>query len=308
MASTAIPRSPPLPSLVQAGIVALLALLAVLAWAITSRQMAGMDAGPGTDLGSLGFFLGVWVVMMAAMMFPSVGPTVLVHARIQSGRRARGETVTGASLLFLTGYLLAWAAAGVLAYAIFRLARAATGDLFSWHRAGPYLAGAILLGAAVYQLTPLKDVCLRHCRSPLMFLLEHWRAGRLGSLWMGIAHGGWCVGCCWALMAALFALGVMSLGWMAFVGALIAVEKLLPWKALANRGIAVVLVVLGLTVAFTPASVPGLTLPGSPQAMRAMEAMGMESMETDASQGNGSVHGAAGPVGEGEAMDGMAAP
>jgi predicted metal-binding membrane protein len=308
MASTAIPRSPPLPSLVQLGIVGLLALLAALAWALTSQQMAGMDAGPGSDLGSLGFFIGVWVVMMAAMMFPSVGPTVLMHARIQSGRQARGEALAGATLLFLAGYLLAWAAAGVLAYAIFRLARAASGDLFSWHRAGPYLAGAIVVGAAVYQLTPLKDVCLRHCRSPLMFLLEHWRAGRLGSLWMGIAHGGWCVGCCWALMAALFALGVMSLGWMAFVGVLIAVEKLLPWKALASYGIAVVLLVLGLTVAFAPASVPGLTLPGSPKAMRAMEAMGMDSMEADASRGTGSMRGGEGSSPEGEAMDGMAAP
>ena len=107
-----------------------------------------------------------------------------------------------------------------------------------------------------------------------MFLMPHWRPGRLGGLRMGVVHGGWCVGCCWALMAALFALGVMSLGWMAFIAALIAVEKLLPWKALANRGIAVLLVVLGLGVAFTPASVPGLTLPGSPKAMRAMQRHG----------------------------------
>jgi hypothetical protein len=90
---------------------------------------------------------------------------------------------------------------------------------------------------------------------------------------MGVIHGGWCVGCCWALMAALFALGVMSLGWMAFIAALIATEKLLPWKAIANRGIAVLLAVLGLTVAFTPASVPGLTLPGSPEAIEAMQSM-----------------------------------
>ena len=152
--------------------------------------------------------------------------------------------------------------------------RAATGDAFSWDNAGPYLAGGIICAAAVYQLTPLKDVCLRHCRSPLMFLMTRWRPGRLGALRMGITHGGWCVGCCWALMAALFALGVMSLGWMAFIAALIAVEKLLPWKTLASGGIAVLLAVLGLGVAFTPASVPGLTLPGSPQAMKAMQGTG----------------------------------
>jgi predicted metal-binding membrane protein len=138
------------------------------------------------------------------------------------------------------------------------------------------VAGGVIVGAAIYQLTPLKDVCLRHCRSPLMFVVAHWRSGRLGALRMGIEHGAWCVGCCWALMAALFALGVMSIGWMAFIAALIAIEKLLPWRALANRGIAVVLLVLGLAVAFVPEHVPGLTLPGSPEAAQAMEAMGME--------------------------------
>src|SRR6266567_5784763 len=104
-----------------------------------------------------------------------------------------------------------------------------------------------------------------------MFLISHWLPGRLGGLRMGIVHGGWCVGCCWALMAALFALGVMSLGWMAFIAALIAIEKLLPWKALANRGVAVLLLVLGLGVAFASQDVPGLTLPDSGGAQSAME-------------------------------------
>ena len=143
MASAAIPRSPPLPSLIQAALVGLLVLVAAGAWALTSDQMAGMDAGPGTDPGALGFFIGVWVAMMAAMMFPSVGPTVLMHARIQAGRRARGDVGAGATLLFLAGYLVAWTAAGIVAYAIYQLGRAATGNLFSWNRFGPYLAGAI---------------------------------------------------------------------------------------------------------------------------------------------------------------------
>ena len=104
---------------------------------------------------------------------------------------------------------------------------------------------------------------------------------------MGVIHGGWCVGCCWALMAALFALGVMSLGWMAFIAGLIALEKLLPWKALANRGIAVLLLALGLAVAFTPTGVPGFTVPGSPEAMRAMQGMKEEPME---SMGGGSMN------------------
>jgi predicted metal-binding membrane protein len=131
----------------------------------------------------------------------------------------------------------------------------------------------VLAGAALYEFTPLKDACLTRCRGPLGFFMESWRDGRLGALRMGLGHGAWCVGCCWALMAALFALGVMSLSWMALVAALIAIEKLVPWKAAANRGIAVGLLALGLVVAVAPASVPGLTLPGSPQAEEAMQGM-----------------------------------
>jgi len=279
MDSTAIRRAPPLPGLIQVGLVGMLVALAALAWAITNGQMAGMDAGPGTDPGALGFFIGVWVVMMAAMMFPSIAPMVLMYVRMQDGRRERGQRVAaGATTLFVGGYLVAWTAAGLVGYGLFELGRAASGDVFSWDNAGPYLAGGIVLAAALYQLTPLKDVCLRHCRSPFMFLMTFWKPGRIGALRMGVVHGGWCVGCCWALMAALFALGVMSLGWMALIAALIAVEKLLPWKALANRGIAVILLALGISVASTPASVPGLTIPGSPKAMRAMQRMDQGSM------------------------------
>ena len=255
-------RAPPLPGLIQLSLIGLLVVLAAVAWAITNDQMGGMDAGPGTDPGALGFFIGVWVVMMAAMMFPSIAPMVVMHVRMQQGRLGRGHGLrVGTTALFVGGYLIAWTAAGLIGYAIYQLGRQVTGDAFSWGNAGPYLAGGIVIAAAAYQLTPLKDVCLRHCRSPFAFLMHHWRPGPLGGLRMGVIHGGWCVGCCWALMAALFALGVMSLGWMALIAALIAVEKLLPWQALANRGIAVLLLVLGLSVAFAPASVPGLSSP-----------------------------------------------
>jgi predicted metal-binding membrane protein len=267
-------RPPPLPALIQLGLVGLLLVAAVIAWALTSSQMGGMDAGPGTDLGSLGFFIGVWVLMMAAMMFPSIAPMVLMFARIQEGRRERGASVPASlTTLFVAGYLVSWTVAGLVGYGIFELGSALTGDVFSWDNGGPYLAGGIIVAAAIYQLTPLKDVCLRHCRSPLMFLMNHSKPGRLGALQMGIEHGGFCVGCCWMLMAALFALGVMSIGWMAFIAALIAVEKLLPWRLLANRGIAVLLLVLGLGVAFAPDSVPGLTVPDSTQAANAMDRM-----------------------------------
>ena len=305
--SATIRRAPPLPGLVQLGLIVLLLTLAAVAWMITDDQMAGMDAGPGTDPGTLGFFLGIWVVMMAAMMFPSIAPMVVMYVRLQEGRRERGQPVAiGATPLFVAGYLLAWIATGLVGYALLEAGRALTGDAFSWDNAGPYLAGGVILGAAAYQLTPLKDVCLRHCRSPLMFLMKHWRPGRRGGLRMGVIHGGWCVGCCWALMAALFALGVMSLGWMAFIAALIAIEKLLPWKALANRGIAILLLVLGLAVAFTPGSVPGLTLPGSPKAMQAMEAMDGGSMSDESMSDDPSDHGSMRGGSNGDAMnDGM---
>ena len=282
METATVSRAPPLPGLFQFGLIALLVGFAAVAWVITDDRMTGMDAGPGTDPGTLGFFLGVWVVMMAAMMFPSIAPMVVMHVRMQEGRRERGaEVQIGGTALFVAGYLLVWTGAGLLGYSLLELGTAATGDVFAWDNAGPYLAGGIAVAAAVYQLTPLKDVCLRHCRSPFMFLMKHWRPGRLGGLRMGIVHGGWCVGCCWALMAALFAFSVMSLGWMAFIAALIAIEKLLPWKALANRGIAVVLLVLGLAIAFTPTSVPGLTLPGSPMGMEGMGGIEMPSVSGD---------------------------
>jgi predicted metal-binding membrane protein len=275
--SAALRRAPVLPELVRLGLIGMLLAVAVVGWVVTDERMAGMDAGPATDPGTLGFYVTAWVVMMAAMMFPSIAPMVLMQARIQEGKRRRGDTArAGTTALFVAGYLVTWTAAGLAGYAIIELGRALDIGTLSWDRAGPYAAGAVIVAAAIYQLTPLKNACLTRCRSPITFLLGSWRPGRLGALRMGIEHGGWCVGCCWALMAALFALGVMSIGWMAFIAALIATEKMLPWKAVANRGIAVLLLVLGLAVAFSSEDVPGLTLPDSPEAAQAMDAMGME--------------------------------
>jgi predicted metal-binding membrane protein len=280
MESATLRRPPALPEVLRFSLLGLLLLLALVGWAVTDARMQGMDAGPGTDLGTLGFYLTTWVVMMAAMMFPSISPMVLMYARVEAGRRERGQSApAGAAAAFVGGYLIIWALAGLAGYAIFNLVRSLSIDAFSWDRGGPYLAGGMLIAAAAYQLTPLKDVCLRKCRNPLMFLLSAWRPGRLGAMRMGIEHGAWCVGCCWGLMAALFALGVMSIGWMALIAALIAIEKLLPWEALANRGVALLLVALGIAVAFAPGRVPGLTLPDSPRAARAMQTM--QSMDMD---------------------------
>jgi len=250
------------------GLVALLLALAAVAWWSTADRMAGMDAGPGTDLGALGWFLGVWVVMMAAMMFPSLAPTVALYARMT---RRRG---LDRPLLFAGGYLLVWGTAGVGAYGLFRLGRSLFGGDLAWHASGRWFAAGVLALAALYEITPLKDVCLAKCRSPLGFLLGTWRDGRLGALEMGSRHAGWCLGCCWALMAALFALGVMSLTWMAFIAALIALEKTVPWGRAVTWGTAGVLLALALAVVAAPDAVPGLVVPsGSDSAMHAMNAM-----------------------------------
>ena len=237
------------------GLVALLFGLAALGWWWTGDQMRGMDEGPWTGLGSFGWFLGIWVVMMAAMMFPSVSPTVALYSRMTRQRSPLSP------LLFAAGYLLTWAAAGILAFGIGVALGSISGDLFVWGRAGRWTAGATLVVAAVYELTPLKDVCLGKCRSPLGSLLGSWRDGPSGALRMGAGNGAWCVGCCWALMASLFALGVMSVTWMAVVAGLIAFEKTVPWRRVAAYGTAAVLLALGVLVLTAPGAIPGLTTP-----------------------------------------------
>ena len=130
----------------------------------------------------------------------------------------------------------------------------------------------MLIVAAVYELTPLKDACLGRCRSPLGFLLGAWREGRRGAMEMGAKHGAWCVGCCWALMASLFALGVMSIVWMAFVAGLIAIEKTVPWRTAATYGTAAILLGLGILLLVAPDVIPALTIPG--HSMPKMGSMG----------------------------------
>lgn len=239
------------------GLVGLLFALAGVSWWWTAYQMRGMDTGPWSALGGFGWFLGVWVVMMAAMMLPSVAPTVALYSRMTRDRSAL------LSLMFVGGYLLTWAVAGVAAFAVGAGGSAVAGTSLEWNHAGRVLAGVTLLAAAGYQLSPLKDVCLGKCRSPLGMLLGSWRDGELGALRMGIKNGAWCVGCCWALMASLFALGVMSVPWMAVVAGLIAIEKTIPWGKPATYGTAIVLLALGVMFLADPSAIPGLTIPHS---------------------------------------------
>jgi predicted metal-binding membrane protein len=239
------------------GLVALLFALAAAGWWWTVGEMQGMDRGPWTDLGTLAWFVGVWVVMMAAMMFPSVAPTVALYPRMTKSRSPI------APLLFTSGYLVAWTSVGVFAFVVATAGGHISGDLLAWDRAGRWVAGGTLVVAAVYELTPLKEVCLGKCRSPLGFLLGSWRGGRSGALRMGARHGAWCIGCCWALMPSLFALGVMSVVWMAIVAGLIAFEKLIPSRRAATYVTAAILLVLGVLLIAAPDAIPALTVPGS---------------------------------------------
>jgi predicted metal-binding membrane protein len=237
------------------GLIAVLFTLAAIGWWWTVDQMRGMDNGPWTDLGAGGWFLGVWIVMMAAMMFPSVSPTVALYSRMTNGQSLVRP------LIFALGYLVTWAAAGALAFAVAYAGGRVVGDVLSWNRGGRWIAGTTLIVAAVYELTPLKDVCLGKCRSPLGLLLGSWREGRSGALRMGVRNGAWCVGCCWALMASFFALGIMSVVWMALIAGLIAIEKTLPWRRIATYGTAVALLALAVLLFAVPDAVPGLTIP-----------------------------------------------
>jgi predicted metal-binding membrane protein len=254
-------------------VTAALVLGAALAtWIVAVVRMRGMDAGPGTDLGGIGWYAGIWVTMMAAMMFPSAAPMVLLFHRVSGERARRGQSFVP-TWVFILAYLAVWAVYGLAAYGLYRLLVHVGGDFFAWDRGGPYVAGAAIALAGAYELTPLKSVCLHHCRSPMHYVLGHWRHGRLGALRMGAEHGAYCVGCCWGLMLVLFALGVMSLTWMAMVAGLIFAQKVLPHGEALSRVFAVAFVGVGIWVASAPGSVPGLTQPNSDAADRARARM-----------------------------------
>jgi predicted metal-binding membrane protein len=227
---------------------ATLLLGSAVAWWFTVARTQGMDMsmGPGGPV----FFMVTWVVMMAAMMFPSVAPMVATYVSVQRGRKARAMPAARAgSAFFVAGYLVAWSSAGLLCYVVLRAGQLVAGDSGFWQGDGRWVSAGVLALAAVYELTPAKYACLRRCRGPVAFILEHWHDGRLGALRMGVVHGLWCVGCCWGLMAALVALGLMSLGWMAVVALLIAVEKLVPHPRWATGSVAALLALAAVAVA-----------------------------------------------------------
>jgi predicted metal-binding membrane protein len=251
----------------ELGVVAALLAATGLAWWSTADRMAGMDAGPGAALGSVGWFAGVWATMMAAMMLPSLAPAAAVFAVLVRRELSR-------VLLFAGGYLLVWSVVGVGAYGLFELGESLFAGSLAWHSGGRWLAAGVLALASLYQLTPLERAFLMRCRSPLRLLDTPWQNTRSGALVIGLRIGGWCLGCSWALMAALFALGVMSLAWMGLITVLVALEKVGPWRRGARLATAAVLVALAVAILAVPHEVPGFVVPGSQGSVQMIKAMG----------------------------------
>jgi predicted metal-binding membrane protein len=185
----------------------------------------------------------MWSVMMVAMMLPSAAPTIMLVLAAHRRRTGRASALTSAC--FVAGYLAVWAAfSGLASLTQWSLHRAAL--LSSEMRiAAPLLGGALLILSGVYQWLPLKYACLKHCRSPLAFLVQHWRTGLAGSFRMGAMHGTFCVGCCWALMVLLFVAGVMNLLWVAVLAAFVLMEKVVPQGPVVGRAAGAILVAWG---------------------------------------------------------------
>ncbi|HEV2140392.1 MAG TPA: DUF2182 domain-containing protein [Candidatus Dormibacteraeota bacterium] len=234
-------------------IVSALLACAAAAWLLTIRQSSSMAVSFGgiATLGA-GLFLITWLVMMVAMMFPAVAPMVLAHASVVRSRGA-GATPTVA---FVGGYLLVWTAAGLLPLAAIQvLTRSIAMPVSGWL---PRLGGAVILLAGIYQLSSLKNVCLRACRTPLGFLLSHdFGRGSVGAVRAGMSHGLYCLGCCWALMAVLVVLGLMNIIWMAAFAAVFFVEKNVRVGPRLAQVVGIACIVGGLAVMVSPSLLPG---------------------------------------------------
>jgi predicted metal-binding membrane protein len=227
--------------------------------------MAGMAMGgvgaAGWSFTGAAVFVAVWTVMMVAMMLPSAAPMIFTFAAAQA-RRGRAAAIP--TWIFVAGYLLIWAAAGLAVYALVELGSALATGLAPAARSrwGPLALGITVAAAGLYQFTPVKRVCLDHCRSPLAFIAQHWRDGRAGALAMGLRHGAYCFGCCWALFAVLVAAGVMSLAWMLLLTLVVFVEKLFPRGRFAGAVTGVALVAVGMVVASGAIVMPWVVRPG----------------------------------------------
>lgn len=234
-----------------------LLMLSAACWAVVAWQWYTAD---GSDMGlTMGMaaplFLALWVAMMVAMMFPTAAPMILMFARIQKGKSARGQTSVPA-WIFVGAYLAVWVAFGVAGYAA-AIGAERLADRSMWLMdAAPRIGGGVLIAAGLYQLSPLKDVCLSKCRTPMQFVLTSWRDGYGGAWRMGIEHGVYCLGCCWMLFVILFPLGIMNVAAMALITLLIFAEKSSPLSRAAVIVAAAGLVAYGAFILFVPDALP----------------------------------------------------
>ncbi len=249
------------PTLQRNIILALLIAIAAAAWALLVWQQMGMDADMRMEMYSLTMgmkaplFLAVWMIMMIAMMFPTAAPMILTFHQVQAGKQGRGETFVS-SWVFVAGYMLVWGVMGVVAFAGAAGAEMLAGHVGLSTATAARIGGALLMIGGAYQLSPLKDLCLAKCRTPIGFILTSWRDGYWGAVRMGLEHGLFCLGCCWLLFLALFPLGIMNVAAMAVVTLLIFAEKTLP----SGEGIAkvsgVALLLYGAAVLVFPQALP----------------------------------------------------
>jgi predicted metal-binding membrane protein len=238
-------RASPLPRPVSATIVAALLVCAAAAWLFTITQANSMAMG-GVAMMGAGLFLITWLVMMVAMMFPSVAPMTLAFASVT---RSRGEGVLP-SASFVLGYLLVWTAAGLVPLAVLQALSRLWMTAPSWL---PRVGGAVIILAGIYQFTPFKDACLRACRSPLGFILSHdFGGGPTSALRAGASHGLYCLGCCWALMAVLAVLGLMNVAWMAGFAVVFFLEKNWRGGEMLSRVVGAACIAGGLAVIAWP--------------------------------------------------------
>lgn len=230
-----------------------LAGIVVLAWFYLWRDAAGMQHGSmamaamprAADAGALALTFVMWTVMMAGMMLPSAAPTMLLYGALVRKNGERG-TVLPSVWIFSGAYLLIWTGFSVAATALQALLEQVSLLTPAMTSASTTLSAVVLLAAGAYQLTPLKQTCLSKCRNPLEFFVTRWRAGRAGAFRMGLEHGLYCVGCCWALMLLLFVAGVMNLLWVALIAAFVLVEKLFPAALFVSRASGAMLILTGL--------------------------------------------------------------
>jgi predicted metal-binding membrane protein len=234
-----------------------LSVVVVLAWVYlllgAGIEMEAMDMSGGRMMAMLPEWtpayglvvFAMWAVMMVAMMLPSAAPVTLLIASLSRKRREAGTAVGLTTAPFVLGYLAVWFAFAAVA-TLLQWGLDALGLLSeTMALASAVVAGSVLILAGIYQWTPLKEACLRHCRSPLQFLLHHWRDGATGAFVSGARHGAFCLGCCWMLMALLFVGGIMNLAWIAGIALLVLIEKTLPWGGWMGRATGAVLVVWG---------------------------------------------------------------